>query len=166
MTAHKSLADFVERTRENLAIICNRQNNPGDGKYEVTQLMNSLLGLFMFPQQYYSNKDIPSFAPPERSCLPEIKQTVEKGVTLKPARDMNSIGFHDLTKHLRNAIAHYKVRFIDDKEMIKGVEFSDDNKFKKGDKFDQWVMTFDSIDKLKKFVDHFSSQIGKFAEKG
>ena len=117
MTVHQSLADFIGITKENLNIITNRKHDPKDEKYEVTQLMNSLLGLFMFPQQYYNKKSLPSFTAPDKSCFPQIKQTVEKGTVLKPARDIN-MEFKEVIHHLRNSIAHYKVKFSDNDEMM------------------------------------------------
>ena len=44
--------DFAERTRINLALI-QAEAKAGKDAYEVTQLMNSMLGLFLFPEQEF-----------------------------------------------------------------------------------------------------------------
>ncbi len=49
--------DFAQRTRKNLqALRTLQKSNPEMEVYEVTQLMNSMLGLLVFPQQQYINR--------------------------------------------------------------------------------------------------------------
>ena len=50
--------DFARRTRTNLEFIRHARNH-GESVYEVTQLVNSMLGLLVFPQQQYVDR-IPS----------------------------------------------------------------------------------------------------------
>lgn len=46
------VADFAERTRSNLDVLQKAQAS-GERVYEVTALVNSLLGLLVFPQQRF-----------------------------------------------------------------------------------------------------------------
>src|SRR5688500_7040073 len=61
MSAHVDLHDFAERTRKNLIVIeglakTHLGERPLEGVFEVTQLVNSLLGLLVFPQQEWFDK--------------------------------------------------------------------------------------------------------------
>ena len=52
MMYEELVSDFATRTRENLSVIRALQHQ-GQKVYEVTALMNSMLGLLVFPQQSY-----------------------------------------------------------------------------------------------------------------
>lgn len=55
--------DFVRRTRKNLEFIEDRvEADPGAELFEVTQLVNSLLGIIVLPREYYI-KSIPEIPP-------------------------------------------------------------------------------------------------------
>jgi len=61
MSAHADLKDFAERTRKNLTVIealakTHLGQKHSEGVFEVTQLVNSLLGLLVFPQQEFFDK--------------------------------------------------------------------------------------------------------------
>ena len=108
--------DFATRTRKNLDELRELQAaHPNREIYEVTQLMNSLLGLLVFPQQSYVNT-IPKIP------LDELKQRgwpIPRMVGDYPqVKDLNQ-----LVRYLRNAIAHFNIKFIagEDKQ-ISGLE--------------------------------------------
>ena len=95
--------DFVSRTLHNLELVRGRQR-AGDEAYEVTQLINSLLGLLVFPQQAFIDS-IPYTplvqleadgwpVPPVVGNFPQVKT------------------LNELVRYLRNAIAHFHVRFV------------------------------------------------------
>jgi hypothetical protein len=88
------LSDFASRTMENLKVIEERAKQ-GDA-YEVTQLVNSFLGLFVFAQQ--------SGAMPDSINL--------GGVTL---------GNDEFSK-FRNAIAHFHILQVAEKGKITGLK--------------------------------------------
>jgi hypothetical protein len=91
--------DFALRTQSNLEALRTVQRTRADAEvYEVTQLINSMLGLLVFPQQQYVDQ-IP------RTPLDELERQgwpVPKVIGNYPqAADLN-----DLILLLRNAVAH------------------------------------------------------------
>lgn len=107
------IRDFALRTRENLSII-ERLHAEGEKVFETTQLINSMLGLLIFPQQEYVKK-IP------RTSLDQLRTDgwpipkVTGG--FQQVSDLNQ-----LIRYLRNAIAHFNVVFLtDENEQIIGL---------------------------------------------
>lgn len=105
------IRDFAARTRINLDFI-EEQQKKGGNVFEVTQLVNSLLGLLIFPQQTYY-EEIPEIP---------INQLTEMGwpaVRVTP-RIRNSSHYRpctnlrELVRYLRNAISHFNVIFLAD----------------------------------------------------
>jgi len=101
----EKIRDFAERTRANLRAIEQRKAE-GHEAYEVTQLVNSMLGLLVFPQQRYVDK-IP------HTSLEELEQ---QGWPIPSVREgfQQVENLNQLVRHLRNAIAHFNVDFIGD----------------------------------------------------
>lgn len=99
------ISDFAERTLRNLHAIELLQAERCD-VFEVTQLVNSMLGLLVFPQQEYIDQ-IP------KTPLEKLKQDgwpiPECPEGLSPVQNLNQF-----VKHLRNAIAHFNIEFIAD----------------------------------------------------
>lgn len=86
---------YVERTNENLKNY--------EGNFEVTQRINSLLSLLIFPAQLYFPKD----------AKKEYKEKVQKlleeyEITLSslPTSTINKIDLYDYIRKLRNGVAH------------------------------------------------------------
>ena len=99
--------DFARRTRSNLNLIKSLQErDPGIEVYEVTQLVNSMLGLLVFPQQRYVD-EIP------KTPLRDLKEQgwpIPRVVGNYPqVKNLNQ-----LVRYLRNAISHFNVEFISD----------------------------------------------------
>lgn len=96
------VSDFARRTRTNLAAI-REMRNRGEEVFEVTALINSLLGLLVFPQQEYVNV-IPATPllqlQEEGWPLPRVGVGAERVLTLRK-----------MIRYLRNAIAHCNLRF-------------------------------------------------------
>ncbi|RJP59827.1 MAG: hypothetical protein C4541_05435 [Candidatus Auribacter fodinae] len=157
MTKHKSLADFIQRTKDNLTIIYNPKDKTTDETYEVTQLINSLLGLLVLPQQKFFDEIKKKKVIINGTRFPKVIQTVQGGTELNAPHE-KTMEFSEIIRHLRNSITHFKVNFINEDELIKGVQFTDDNK-DYVNKYDEWVLIFDTISKLKIFVEDFSNQI-------
>ena len=107
--------DFARRTRQNLEFVEQHRDDPEIEVYEVTQLINSMLGLLVFPQQKYVDQ-IPKTALTdlEAKGWPSIKTT--KGAL--PTQTLNS-----LVRHLRNSISHFNIEFLANNQMgtIRGV---------------------------------------------
>jgi hypothetical protein len=96
--------DFANRTRANLDTIRDIQKkNHSIEIYEVTQLINSLLGLLVFPQQRYVNS-IP------RRPLSELAK--EGWPIPRVIGDYAQVSdLNELIRYLRNAISHFHVMF-------------------------------------------------------
>ena len=97
--------EFARRTRKNLAFILEAAREHRGEVHEVTQLVNSLLGLVVFPWERSFAKSAAriSVAGLVRRGWPEWK--VEVG---------ESPNLWDLIRHLRNGIAHGNVIYSSD----------------------------------------------------
>jgi len=100
-----STVDFIVRTRSNLALIQARKLDVGEERFEVTQLINSLLGLLVMPQQ----QEI------FRQGVYMLRNLERDGWTFpRPAQ-----GYHNKTelsamlRLMRNSIAHWGLSFIE-----------------------------------------------------
>ena len=104
--------DFARRTRQNLELLKALQEQyPQLEIYEVTQLINSMLGLLIFPQQRYIER-IPQIPLDELVCQGWPILVKESQVA-----DLNQ-----LVRYLRNAIAHFNIEFlIDEARQIRGI---------------------------------------------
>jgi hypothetical protein len=101
------IRDFARRTKANLtAIECLRAN--GQEVYEVTQLVNSMLGLLVFPQQEFVDR------------IPEtpLEQLRQDGWPVPEVRGhfRQVSDLRQLIRYLRNAVAHFNVYFLGDGE--------------------------------------------------
>lgn len=97
--------DFAARTRHNLALL-RRLKQEGHEVYEVTALINSLLGLPVFPQQRFIDR-IPrkplADLQAEGWPLPEV---------VGQFPHVNDL--HELVRYLRNAVSHFNLKFESD----------------------------------------------------
>ncbi|MFG0293477.1 MAG: HEPN family nuclease [Phycisphaerales bacterium JB050] len=104
--------DFARRTKHNLKVIRNHQKCGGEA-HEVTQLINSMLGMLVLPKEHYY-KRIPT------TSLDELRtdgwpETVLSGEFEAPKH------LRDLVRLLRNSIAHFNIEFITSQNKICGV---------------------------------------------
>ncbi|MDO8283194.1 MAG: HEPN family nuclease [Thermodesulfovibrionia bacterium] len=110
--------DFSTRTKANLKLIreeADKVKEGGEGKeaYEVTQLINSMLGLFVFPQQEFYNK-IPKTP---------IKELEQAGWQI-PKVDGNypqAKDLKELARYLRNGISHFNLDFTSSGGHVNGL---------------------------------------------
>ena len=116
---HQSLVhNFVVRTKANLAVIediarIKSHTSPNSAitqqersVYEVTQLINSLLGLIVLPQQNYFDEIPLTLADLERAGWPR------PSIQGKLPKDLNNL--NDLMRYVRNSIAHFNIEFFAD----------------------------------------------------
>ena len=105
--------EFAQRTQKNLDFIYQHKNNPETKVYEVTQLINSMLGLLVFPQQRFFNS-IPEITLEEleKQGWPRIEPTpkIQASEYFKPC-----INLRELVRVLRNSIAHFNIEFLSKK---------------------------------------------------
>lgn len=121
MIYEELIRDFADRTQKNLKFIENRaeqeKRRPFDEKqvFETTQLINSMLGLLVFPVENYYEQ-IPSTRLRELENyggFPRIQIT--KGQNL-------CTNFKQLVKRLRHGVAHCNLEFTANGSEITGLK--------------------------------------------
>ena len=142
--------DFAERTKKNLELL---NNSP----YDVTQLINSLVGLLIIPRDYgfkYINEDLVDS---------NLRAAVLRGV--RQNTYLTETSLNSVLTHMRNAVCHSRMRFHVDKagkeavaKDIKTVEFKD-IKYEKG-KVYRFQMEI-SVELLRELVYAFSEAIAE-----
>jgi len=138
--------DFVERTKK----IINQYDNfiiNEKERFEVTLLINCFVGLLMTPQQHWIDQ-IPQ-------TLIRNKEWGLKKEYFRLCKDTNGNDLLDLrqvTRHLRNSVAHYNFKtFNNQKDIIKSIKFTD--------KKNRTEITFEAeipISNIKDFLNHLS----------
>lgn len=105
MMYEEVIRDFAVRTRDNLRVI-EELHADGRSVYEITQLVNSTLGLLVFPQQSYV----------DRIPRTPLDQLAKDGWPIPHVTDgfMQVVDLNQLIRYLRNAIAHFNIEFIGD----------------------------------------------------
>ncbi len=141
MKYEELVKDFTLRTKKNLSFI--KQALSEDKEvYEVTQLINSMLGLFVFPQQKFYNK-IPKtpLSELEKSGWP-VPRVKEKYIQ---AKDLKT-----LARYLRNGIAHFNLRFTESDGHVDGLIIWNERNRKKN-----WEAEI-KIDELEGIINKFT----------
>lgn len=96
--------DFATRTLENLNYIETAEKN-GKNTYEVTQLINSFLGLIVFPQEQNEERV------GRVSIDPKIIDDLRLGVTENTYTGRyEEVNLQNLIYHFRNAISHGHIK--------------------------------------------------------
>lgn len=122
--------DFATRTLENLYYIETAEEN-GENTYEVTQLINSFLGLIVFPREQDE----------ERVCRvsidPTILDNLRLGITGNTYTGRHEeVNLQNLIYHFRNAISHGHIEpHADRNKEISVLEFYDCNPYRKKEQF-------------------------------
>lgn len=138
--------DFARRTLTNLEFIEDHYYNvyrKGKGNtevYEVTQMINSLLGLLVFPQQEFWD-----FIKPVPLTLSELSW-----LKIDQCGPGTCGNLKQLIRYVRNSISHFNVYFVKDKDYIKRMEMW--NVDRKGET--NWRAEIDVFD-LREFAIYF-----------
>ncbi len=181
------LNDFSERTKKNFEAIEQRAHR--DNLYEVTQLINSLLGMLILPYETYNiryRKKYPSkeWARHLKKAAPKsfdrLKNLIDRLKTEKRLFcDYNSdnpsgqskIWVDEFIHHLRNAVAHggnNGIHFFPIKESdcrdITDVIFYDNDEIKNNDSISEFCVKV-SVSELKEIVNCISDLYCGFEEK-
>jgi hypothetical protein len=100
------VSDFAQRTKANLELVDREARRGATGTaFEVTQLVNSMLGLLVFPQQRWFDR-IP------KTPMSELVDAGWPSITVYgevPGNDLRG-----LSRYLRNGITHFNIRFLPD----------------------------------------------------
>lgn len=152
------IKDFAERTKNN----CEAMKKGQRPYYEVTQLINSMVGLLVIPQteiyQEITDKMISA------DLLNDVKKCVKRNTYKDEDNDLKTIA-----RHIRNGIAHSRIGFCAEKEpqngrplQIKTVIFKDE--YKNGNKKVEYHFEIEiPIDVLREFLYAFADAASKIA---
>ena len=133
--------EFIARTQKNLiAIECLKDISCK--VYEVTQLLNSMLGLLIFPKERFFEK-----------IQNKRWDMMVKEEWPLPSEDYSHVSdLEQLITNMRNAVAHCNIELIPEHGEISSIEFKN---FRQGDndrKHPLWKGVYD-VASLRKFVD-------------
>jgi hypothetical protein len=106
---------FARRVRKNLDFIIGARHTGAD-VHEVTQLTTSLLGLIVFPWEAGALQHL------ESQPLEQLEKDGWPRWTITLDRNGETTTLGTLTKHLRNAAAHRRIRFSSDARELDTVE--------------------------------------------
>jgi hypothetical protein len=149
MSGYELEDEFISRTEKNLRAI-EKLSQKGESVYEVTQLINSLLGLLVYPRENFFDE------------IPEITREamIKQGWPL-PDEEISQIqNLRKLVKNMRNAVAHFDIEFIADNNEIVGIRFKNEGALDEGSKTQPWIGEY-RLEALKSFVDMFLDHISK-----
>ena len=154
MTGYNLEDEFIARTERNLKIIEDLAIQ-GEEVYEVTQLINSLLGLLVFPKERWLSK------------VPAIdRNKLEMDGWPLPEEEISQFGnLQDLLKKMRNAVAHFDIELILGKDEIVGIQFKDSNSRGQETRNLTWSGKF-RVDSLRKFLYKLLDQLKTVEPRG
>ena len=135
--------DFILRTKENLC--CDMH------PYEITQFVNSLVGLLVLPKEkYYSNI---------QNSMVDPKLLEEINLRIIVGRSNKYYNLKQIVRHMRNAISHFHLECKADlnSHEIDRIIFSDYDAEGETLRFQIDL----SVDLVRKFVDQFSDAIAR-----
>ncbi len=147
---YKNEKDFVCRTKHNLALYRKHKSNRTTGfDHEVTQLINSFLGLILFIKEkgIRSNKKLNTFIESNKPVLWTYKYPNKQGELTEERHD-----FKNYLRHLRNAVAHpdKQLKIISEQSQnneIQAIKFIDIDKKNRSNKFET-TLSLGNIDQL------------------
>ena len=156
MKYEKLIKDFAERTMNNLVAIekiakAEEQEGKGHTTFEVTQLVNSCLGVFIIPwAEHEDMKWIP------KTSLKELEDDGWPIPSLINKSELRSdLNLRVLVEYIRNAVAHYNLKFTsDNNDQINGLRMWNDN----NDGTKRWESKLSKED-LRLLVKKFSQEI-------
>jgi hypothetical protein len=115
VASRNTVHDFMRRTKANLGVIENGALNEPHRFFEVTQLINSVIGLLMFPSEELLNK-LPG------KKLSEVGHEVELPKLLYGTyRGEEDPDVRTAIRYLRNGFAHYNIQFVNTNNVIQGL---------------------------------------------
>ncbi len=150
VAARNTVYDFARRTLKNLEAIEICSVTDPEKCFEVTQLINSAIGLLIFPKEADYNS-IPQTSLSTVACEVALPKVLHGSL---PEDNLRK-----LITYMRNGFAHYNVEFENYNNVIKGIYIWNDN----GRGVD-WV-AYISIEDLKNLLLYFAKRLTKATEK-
>jgi hypothetical protein len=108
-----TVRDFARRTRKNLKTIEELSSKEPNRYFEITQLVNSAVGLLMFPQQEFFDQL------PETS-LDQLQKDGWPIPTFEYGGERTG-DLRSLARHIRNSLAHFNIDFKPEGGRIEGL---------------------------------------------
>lgn len=132
--------EFIARTEKNLRAIESLKGQDAE-VYEVTQLINSLLGLLVYPRERIID------------YIPNItRQTMEKENWSLPNEKVSKVlDLRMLVIKMRNAVSHFNFVFLYDDDEISGIRFSNYARDDKKRSNPIWIGEY-QMESLKSFI--------------
>lgn len=161
MEYQQFLKDFVERTKTNLKIIQEQSKHHDEG-YEVTQLINSCLGLIVFV-----NEDKSNFEATEISYDALVETQKEHAFSFNDSTTLIKYKEFPVTnrdtqkstlEHIRHSLAHSNIGIIAKNHQIKGITLKNIPPWNHGDA--TWHIAI-TIEEFQKILDFLTQQIPK-----
>lgn len=155
----ESYLSFARRTKRNLEFI---QQSSGDSTlkiYEVTQLVNSLLGLLLFPRSYtwgsFRSYRLNRLDPQQWPNLTNQSTSLDK----LPIPHLERV-----LREMRNAVAHNDIRFIADRNNeIERIVFRNINSKNTDNPYREWVLEL-TLPELRLLLDSLLSEYERIAQ--
>jgi len=149
MTGYELEDELISRTETNLRAI-EKLHKQGVTVYEVTQLINSLLGLLVFPRETFL-KQIPIIS----------RNSMIKEDWPLPDEQISQVQYlRELVRNMRNAVAHFNIELITHGNEIEGIIFKDYALQDKDKTNPLWIGVY-RVDQVRRFVDKFLASISK-----
>ena len=123
MSNYRLEDDFIRRTRMNLEFIRKHQKDHPDEVFEVTQFINSLLGLLVYPKEHLIKK-IPN------STIEILESQGWNLPVIVGWRSDEERNLYQLIRHLRNSVSHVTFDFSTRNSEIEKISFQDMSGFK------------------------------------
>lgn len=141
------IKDYIFRTKENYKKLKN-------GPYEVTQLINSMVGFLILPKEALNGKITDTLI--QKSTLLEVQKCIRLNTYSKPMPNDN---LEQICRHMRNAVAHNRITFHAEDNVVAGnVAQIHSITFKDGYGAQKFEMTLE-VDLLEKFLLEFADGI-------
>ena len=149
LDGRNTLMGMAARVHKNLAFISESRRKGAD-VHVVTQLLLSLLGLIVFPVETIKENKSDVL----KSTLRDLEEAGWPHWTFTIGQSQN---LYDLTKRLRNSVAHRRVVFSCDSRDIEEVQITFRDRKPKS-KTDEWEVHV-SAPELKRFVELLSGRL-------
>lgn len=149
----KIMPEYVSRTLINLDIV----KKAGSRGYEVTQLVNSLVGLLILPKEKVFSDVC------DESVSKEILTQISDKVSICKDRNEKDEekNLKNIIRHMRNGVCHFHLDFLGNNGKIEEIKIEDYYEDKKTNRKLKTFAVELSIELLEKFILQFDSSMIK-----
>lgn len=137
----KFVREYIDRTKWNYSLM-KRLN----GSFEVTELINSMVGLLIIPKEQYLSQVTNNLI--DQGLLNKMIQCIRKD-------DYSDSSLKGIVKHMRNAVAHGRIEFCAEKPplneaplIIHSVIFKDQDDIKRPSKYFEIEINADLLEEF------------------